>query len=176
MTIAPSPAGAPGPLERRVQRLTAAVAVLSVGLALSVLWRFIPQPDLNASRFLLRDSAGTWRGSLEMGYDGSPTMRLNDVRGRAMLYANVLPDGTPRFRLADSSGASRVVLEVYPDGTPHARLLGPTGRTGIHAWLRPSGQPGLDVRWGSVMRSFEIPDSSALAATKSPRDTKPRGH
>ena len=176
MTHASRPAVPAGPLERRVQRLTAAVAVLSVGLALSVLWHFVPQPESSASRFVLRDSAGNWRGGLEMNAKGEPTLRLNDARGRAMLYGVVRPDGTPRLRLGDSTGTSRIVLEMSPDGSPHARLLGANGRTGVHAWLEPGGRPALDVRWGSASRHVTLPDSTAARATESPRDAGPRGH
>jgi hypothetical protein len=175
MTNASHPAGPAGPLERRVQRLTAAVAVLAVGFALSVLWHFVPRPESNASRFILRDSAGNWRGGLEMNAQGEPTLRLNDARGRAMLYGVVRPDGTPRLRLGDSTGTSRVVLEMAPDGSAHAQMLGTNGRTGIHAWLGAGGRPELDVRWGSAMRHFTLPDSGAAPATESPRDTASRG-
>jgi hypothetical protein len=170
------PTGGPaGSLERRVQRLAAAVAVLAVGLALSLLWHFLPHPESNASRFILRDAAGTWRGGLEMSPDGNPTLRLNDARGRAMLYGLVQSDGTPRFRLSDSTGTSRIVLEVYPDGSPHAMLLGTNGRTGIHAWLGAGGQPSLDVRYGPASRHFDLRDSTAAPNARSPRDGASRG-
>lgn len=149
-----------GALERRVDRLTAAVAVLAVGFALAVVWALLPRPEVSASRFMLRDDAGRWHGALALDPEGRPTVRLNDPTGRAMLYGIVRADGTPRFRLADPSGRSRVVLEMSPDGSPHAQLLDENGRTGVHAWLDPGGRPSLDVRWGASVRHVTLPDSA----------------
>lgn len=157
----PNPAEPPaGPLERRVQRLTAAVAVLATGFALAVVWALVPRPEVSAARFMLRDAQGAWRGALALREDGSPTVRLNDANGRAMLYGVVLPDGTPRLRLGDSTGRSRVVLEVSPAGEPHAWLLDAKGRTGVHAWLAADGRPALDARWGTSSRHLTLPDST----------------
>lgn len=155
----------PVPLERRVQRLTAAVAALAVGLALAVLWALLPRPALEARAFVLRDVHGAWRGGLVMDPEGNPTLRLNDVNARAILYGVIRDDGTPRLRLSDSTGRSRIALEVFPDGTPHAQLLDANGRTGVHAWLDPDGRPVVDVRWGAAYRRFTLPDSTAAEAT-----------
>jgi hypothetical protein len=175
MTIpAPSPATAAS-LERRVERLTAAVAVLAVGLALSVLWHFVPRPQLDASRFILRGGKGAWRGSLEMDTSGNPVLRLNDANGRAMLYGVVIADGTTRLRLADTTGLSRVVFEVGTDRTPHAWLLDSGGRTGVHARLAADGQPIVELRRGARWRQFTLGDTAAAPETRSPRDGSSRG-
>jgi hypothetical protein len=149
-----------GTLERRVERLTAAVAVLAVGFALAVVWALVPRPEVNASRFMLRDGKGAWRGALAIREDGSPTVRLNDAKGRAILYGAVLPDGTPRFRLSDSTGQSRIVLEIWPTGLPHAQLLDANGRTGVDAWLEPDGRPEMNLRWGRTVRNLTLADST----------------
>jgi hypothetical protein len=147
-------------LERRVERLTAAVAVLATGFALAVVWVLVPRQELTASHFTLRDANGSRRGALEIRDDGSPIIRLNDVSGRAMLYGAVLPDGSPRFRLADSAGLSRVVLEIHPGGVPHAQLLDANGRTGVDAWLEADGRPELNLRWGRTARNLTLADST----------------
>lgn len=151
---------ADGALERRVDRLTAAVAVLSVGFALAVAWALAPRPEVAASRFMLRDGVGRWRGALALDPEGNPTVRLNDAEGRAMLYGIVRADGTPRLRLGDGAGRNRIVLELAADGSPRARLLDANGRTGVQAWLDPDGRPRLDVRWGASFRHFTLPDST----------------
>jgi len=151
---------AAGALERRVDRLTAAVAVLAVGFVLAVAWALMPRPEVNATRFMLRDGAGRWRGALALDPEGSPTVRLNDPDGRALLYGVVRSDGTPRLRLSDATGRSRIVLEIAVDGSPRAHLLDANGRTGVQAWLDPDGRPRLDVRWGSSFRHFTLPDST----------------
>jgi hypothetical protein len=172
MPIENPPASAADRLERQVQRLTAAVAVLGVGFALTVTWGLLPRPEVSASQFTLRDGAGTRRGALALREDGSPTVRLNNAAGRAILYGVVLPDGTPRFRLSDTTGQNRIVLEVTADGSAHARLLDPRGRTGVHAWLAPDGHPSLDVRWGAASRHVTLPDSTGgpESAHRAPRE------
>ena len=154
------PERAAGPLERRVERLTAAVAVLATGFALTVVWALVPREELTASHFTLRDAKGAWRGALEIRDDGSPIIRLNDSTGRAMLYGAVLPNGTPRFRLSDAEGRSRLVLEMWPGGVPHAQLLDANGRTGVDAWLEPDGRPELNLRWGKTVRNLTLADST----------------
>ena len=151
---------AAGSLERHVDRLTAAVAVLAIGYLLAIVWALSPRRELTSSHFTLRDAKGAWRGALELRDDGSPIIRLNDSTGRAMLYGAVLPDGTPRFRLADLEGRSRIVLEMQPGGVPHAQLLDENGRTGVDAWLEPDGRPELNVRWGRNIRNLTLPDST----------------
>lgn len=148
-------------LARRVERLTAAVAVLAVGLLLVVAWAVAPRPELDAERFLLRDGAGRFRGALALDEEGRPTVRLNDPSGRAMLYGVVRDDGTPRLRLGDAGGTSRLVLELEPDGTPHARLLDAAGRTAAHAWLDAEGRPAIEARRGAAVREITPPDSAA---------------
>jgi hypothetical protein len=155
-----APLRAAGALERRVDRLTAAVAVLAVGFALAVVWALLPRPELSAARFMLRDDVGRWRGALALDPEGNPTVRLNDPDGRALLYGVVRSDGTPRLRLSDASGRNRVVLEIAVDGSPRAHLLDADGRTGVQAWLEPDGRPRLDVRWGSSFRHVTLPDST----------------
>ncbi|MBK7367309.1 MAG: hypothetical protein IPJ04_05175 [Candidatus Eisenbacteria bacterium] len=133
-------------LERRVGRLSALVAVLAIGLAIAVAWHFVPRPALDASRFMLRDSVGTWRGALMLREDGSPVIRLNDERSRARLYGVVTPDGRPRLRLLDSTGVSRTVLELESDGTPSVRLSGADGHSLVHAGVDSSGSGWAEVR------------------------------
>lgn len=149
-----------GALARRIERLTAAVAVLAVGFALAVVWALAPRPEVTAARFMLRDGAGRWRGALALDDDGNPTVRLNDARGRAILYGLVRADGTPRLRLSDSTGRGRIVFEMAPDGSPHARLLDARGRTGVDARLGADGRPEMDVRWGATFRYVTLPDST----------------
>lgn len=148
-------------LARRVERLTAAVAVLAVGFALAVAWALAPRPELDAERFLLRDGEGRFRGALALDDEGRPTVRLNDPSGRAMLYGVVREDGTPRLRLGDAAGTSRLVLELEADGTPHARLLDAAGRTAAHAWLDADGRAAIEARRGATVRELTPPDSAA---------------
>ncbi len=133
-------------LEARLARWTAVTAMLAIALALSVVRWFVPQPALEASRFMLRDSAGTWRGALMMREDGSPVLRLNDEHARARLYGVVTPDGRPRLRLLDSTGTTRVVLELEDDGRPSVRLTDSTGHSAVHASLDSAGSGWAELR------------------------------
>ncbi len=157
---------APTRLERQVGRLAAVVAVLAVGFALAVTWALLPKPEVQASRFELRDARGQRRGALAIDPEGNPTLRLDDARGRAMLYGIVRADGTPRLRLADSTGTSRIVLEMDAGGEPHVQLLDRGGRTGAHAWIDGTGRPVLDVRWRGTRRRVTLPDSSGGRAPR----------
>ncbi len=149
-----------GALSRRLERLTAAVAALSVGFALAVVWALLPRTEVVARRFLLVDDGQHWRGALALDESASPTVRLNDVSGRAVLYGVIRPDGTPRLRLSDAGGRNRIVLEVGADGSPRVQLLDANGRTGVDARLAADGRPELDVRWGSEFRHLTLPDST----------------
>lgn len=140
-------------LERRTARLGALVAMLTLGLALSVARWFLPQPAVDASRFMLRDSTGAWRGALMLREDGSPVLRLNDERSRARLYGVVTPDGRPRLRLLDSTGVTRTVLELAADGTPSVRLTDSTGHTAVHAALDSAGSGWAEVHGTGGTRS-----------------------
>ncbi len=126
-------------LEARVARLGAVAAMLALGLALVTVRWFVPQPALEASRFMLRDSVGTWRGALMLREDGSPVIRLNDANSRARLYGVVTPDGRPRLRLLDSTGTTRSVLEMEENGTPALRLTDSTGHTAVRAGVDSAG-------------------------------------
>lgn len=152
-------------LERRVARLAALVAVLAIGLAIAVAWHFVPRPALDASRFMLRDSVGTWRGALMLREDGSPVIRLNDERSRARLYGVVTPDGRPRLRLLDSTGVSRTVLELASDGTPSVRLSGADGHSLVHAGVDSTGSGWAEVRGTGGARQVH-----AAKAGESPRN------
>lgn len=156
----PEPEARLAALARRVERLTAAIAVLAVGWLLAVAWALAPRPELDAERFLLRDGAGRFRGALALDDEGCPTVRLNDPSGRAMLYGVVRADGTPRLRLGDAGGVSRIVLELEADGTPHARLCDAAGRTAAHAWLDAEGRPAIEARRGAAVREITPPDSA----------------
>jgi hypothetical protein len=146
-------------LERRVQRLTAAVAVLAVGLALSITGHFLPHPQLDATAFVVRDAAGERRGTLGMDGAGNPELRLNDARGRAMLYGVVIKDGTTRLRLADTTGMSRLVFEVGDDRTPNVWLLDSHGREGLRVRVARENRPIIDMRWGGAWRQVTLNDS-----------------
>ncbi|MBI5170270.1 MAG: hypothetical protein HZA61_12350 [Candidatus Eisenbacteria bacterium] len=158
-----------GSLERRIARLTAACAVLAAGLAIAVAWHFVPRPALDASRFMLRDSVGTWRGALMLREDGSPVLRLNDERSRARLYGVVTPDGRPRLRLLDSTGVTRTVLELEPSGEPSVRLTGADGRSRVHAGIDSTGSGWAEVRGTGGVRSVHSAAGAPAPANKENR-------
>ncbi len=149
-------------LERRITRLTAIAAVLAVGFVLSVLWQLLPRPALEAQRFMLRDSIGTWRGALMMREDGCPVVRLNDARGKARLYGVVLPDGNPRLRFTDSTGVHRAILELEQHSLPQLSLLGPDGGLRARVAVDSAGRPTAELLWGGQRRmiSLEPPSES----------------
>lgn len=157
-------------LERRLERVMAISLLLGVGLALSIVWQFVPRPALDAQRFMLRDSTGTWRGALMLREDGSPVLRLNDAQARARLYGVITPDGRPRLRLTDSSGVHRIILEMNEEGEGHVRLSDSAGRARAQAWVDSLGRGWAELSWGARTEVFTVRDST----TSGPPATNPR--
>ena len=163
-------------LEHRARRLSAICALLGIAVVLLWAWNVAPRSALDAQRFMLRDSVGTWRGALMLREDGSPVVRLNDRNGRARLYGVVTPDGMPRLRLIDTSGVSRIVLELTANGEPSVRLADRRGSTRAQVNLDSTGAPWAQLRWGS--RSLSLSPADSIAGdpkTKGPRDRGPHG-
>jgi hypothetical protein len=136
------------------------VTVLGVGFALLLASHLTPRPQLDAERFVLRDSTRAFRGGLMIREDGSPVIRLNDADGRARLYGVVTPEGMPRLRLTDAAGHHRVVLELGADARPHAKWMDDSGRTRMHLWLDETGEPVWEMRGGAGTR-VERPAAAA---------------
>ncbi|MFN8588929.1 MAG: hypothetical protein U0704_14130 [Candidatus Eisenbacteria bacterium] len=149
-------------LERRTARLAAIAAMLALALALTIARFFVPQPALDASRFMLRDSIGTWRGALMLREDGSPVLRLNDARSRARFYAVVTPDGRPRVRLLDSTTTTRGVLELEADGSAALRLTDSAGHTAVRAGVDSTGSGWAELH-GRAGSRFETNGTPARA-------------
>lgn len=145
MPTSPTPDGRLALLERRVARQSALIGALAIGLGIAIAWQIAPRPALDASRFMLRDSSGVWRGALMLREDGSPVLRLNDANSRARLYGVVTPDGRPRLRLFDSTGVQRLVMELELDGRPHLRLANGEGSSRVHAWVDSAGTGWSEV-------------------------------
>lgn len=150
-------------LERQYRRLSAIAAVLAVGFALSLLVQLVPRPALDAQRFMLRDSVGTWRGAMMMREDGSPVLRLNDARGKARLYGIVLPDGNPRLRWTDSSGVHRAILELDQQSLPQLSLYSAEGRLRARVAVDAQGRPLAELVQGEQRRVIRLEDSLATA-------------
>ncbi len=145
-------------LERRIMRLSAIAAVLAVGFLLSVITQLLPRPAVDAQRFMLRDSVGTWRGALMMREDGSPVVRLNDSRGKARLYGVVLPDGNPRLRFTDSTGVHRAIIELEQHSFPQVSLLGADGKLRARVSVDSAGHPVAELRWMDRRRVISLGD------------------
>ncbi len=174
MTVPPaaSPESRLATLERRVARQSALIAALTVGLAVAFAWQLAPRPVVDASRFMLRDSTGRFRGGLMLREDGSPVVRLNDIESRPRLYGVVAADGRPRLRLYDSTGVQRLSLDLEEDGRPHVRLLAPDGTSRVHAWVDSAGAGWAEVARPGASRSVSAPGADADAA--SPKMKRPR--
>jgi hypothetical protein len=148
-------------LERRLRRVTAICAVLAVGFVLGLSSQLLPRPALDAQRFMLRDSIGTWRGALMMREDGSPVLRLNDARGKSRLYAVVLPDGNPRLRFTDSTGTHRAILELEQHSRPQLSLLGEDGRLRARVSVDSAGHAVAELVEGGQRRVITLDPPAA---------------
>jgi len=56
--------------------------------------------------------------NLMMQYDGHPSMRLIDKKGKVRLAAGILPNDSPAASWIDNSGKNRLRLALQPDGEP----------------------------------------------------------
>jgi len=126
-------------LERRVRRLLGLCILLGVGLLIEVAWIVAPQPDVVASRFLLRGPHGAPRGGLLLDEKGQPVVRLNNALGKPRVYGVVTADGRAHVWLADTSYRARIFLEVGPDGRTAAGLCDSLGAAVLRADLTSRG-------------------------------------
>ncbi len=133
-------------LERAIDRLRAVALTLSIGFVLLVAHQFTPRTQLDAQRFVLRDSAKVFRGALEMREDGAAVVRLNDANTRPRVYAMVTADGRPRFRLSDGDGIHRLQAELDPEQRIHLFLSDATGRSRLHLWVDRNGETSITRR------------------------------
>lgn len=147
-------------LERRLMRLSAIAAVLAVGFALSLGSQLLPRPAVEAQRFMLRDSAGGWRGALMMREDGCPVVRLNDTRGKARLYGVVMPDGNPRLRFTDSSGVHRAILELEQHSLPQLSLYARDGGLRARVSVDSAGRPEAELFRSGVRHTILLDDTA----------------
>ncbi|MEO7987328.1 MAG: hypothetical protein ABI766_12415 [Gemmatimonadales bacterium] len=79
--------------------------------------------------FLLRDSRGQIRATLNMNEKGAAQLALQDGTGRQRLRLSVLSDGSSGAAFVDSTGASRIVMGLLPDETSTIVLADHAGKT-----------------------------------------------
>lgn len=156
----------PTVLARAIDRLRATVVVLAAGLGLLVAQQFTPRPQLEAQRFVLRDSGRVFRGALEMRDDGGAAIRLNDADSRPRLYALVMPDGRPRVRLTDAAGHHRLQAEVDAVERVHLDFADSAGRSRLHVRLDASGEPL--ITWRDSLGAHALAWPPGAPSTKRP--------
>lgn len=135
---------------RSVKRLTA--VLFFVIIALVVTGIAVPRnvaKNIDAERFVLRDSNGQMRASLAFATKGVPALKFYDVNGNVAVVVGVVSDGgpmmafhkdgkprawlrgggqNPAFTLHDNMGDIRAILELdSKSGEPSLRLVNDKG-------------------------------------------------
>lgn len=131
-------------LEAKVRWLTALTTFLVLAFAGLLLWEFLPRTvQVEANRFVLRDTR--WGRRAELGFrdDGSPALRLLNPAGRTRLALYLSPDGAGTLRMADTQGTERVRLGLTPAGDPLIALADAGGESGVHAAVDAAGRPTI---------------------------------
>lgn len=154
----------PARVAQALDRVRGLVGVLAVGFLLLLAHQLTPKRQLDAQRFVLRDSARVYRGAMEVREDGAAIVRLNDGDARPRLYGMVPRDGRPRLRLTDGSGMHRMQLELDASGDPALRLADASGSPRLHLWLDEHGQPW--VQWEDSSSSRRIGAAEPLEPAK----------
>lgn len=130
-------------LRRRIRwsMILGGVAVVVGGLALTGVVGAGQGETVMAGRYLLVDSAGNRRASLEVG-NGGPALLLRGADGsRLALDAG---EGGPGVYLQDAAGSTRVQISLR-EGQPAVSLLDDTGRP---RWIGAvTGRGNAVVRW-----------------------------
>jgi hypothetical protein len=136
-------------LHRQVRWLTAVCVFLTLGLVLTIAYRFLPvQPEVAANRFVLVDEHGRVRGRFGLWRDDSPLFQLNGPDGREWLLMVASADGATEFRILDSLHVHRVFIRSGRDGWPELRLSGPDAQSRVRLTTGPLGV-------GRIVRSDE---------------------
>jgi len=150
-----------------IDRLRGLVGVLAVGFVLLLAQQLTPRPQLEAQRFVLRDSARVFRGALETREDGASVIRLNDGSGRPRLYGMVPREGRPRLRFTDDTGMHRMQLELDADDRPVMRLADVHGTPRLHLWIDDAGQPWVQWEDSTTQRRVGVAEP-LLPPTREP--------
>ncbi len=133
-------------LERENRRLKIAGAVLLLALAaVGVMGQVLPKAVpkvVEAERFVLRDTRGRTRATLDAEGSGTLALSLYDQNGKIRASLAVEADGTPRLDLVDQNGKQRVALNVVKDASALV-LADQNGKGRISLTVLPGGRPDL---------------------------------
>lgn len=144
-SIQPSPASPDmlARLEARVGRLTALTTFLTLGLVGVLLWEFLPRSaQVEANRFVLRDSHWVRRAELGFLDDGSPALKFVHPGGRTRLALQLSPDFGGVLRMNDAH-SERLRLYLSAAGDPMLALRTADGEPGVIAGVEPTGRPTI---------------------------------
>jgi hypothetical protein len=140
---------------------------------------------IEAREFLLRDAAGTVRGSWSAAADGSMRLVFQAPGSKAGLALSVLGGGASGITVRDSAGRSRAVLGLLPDQTVSLLFADENGTTRTVLSLVRGGSSlvfadrsgsakaalGLDARGTGTFTLRDRSGASLLEADQTEEDT-----
>lgn len=133
--IAPTDASMPcvlarlGHLERLCRRLTAALVLLLVGLAVAGLaGAMAPVRAVVGTEFVLVDAKGERRAVIDTGKDGTQ-FAIMDAGGTGRLILSITDAGDAAVALFGKGGPKNyAMLTMDPDGKPGLEMVDPRGK------------------------------------------------
>lgn len=167
---------------RRQARRARHLAAAGLGLA-ALAWLAAAAParadEVEATRFLLKDTRGRVRGEWSAGTD-SVQLDLRDPRGKTLLglrledegatslrleerrndrgaaEITVGKDGSALLQLRSSGGLGGAFLSAEPGGAPRLNLLAQGGQPAVRAGVDREGDPGLWLFDGDARQRMRV--------------------
>jgi hypothetical protein len=86
------------------------------------------QKTVTAERFVMIDSGGKQRGTLQVSESGMATLALTDASGMDRVELRVAAEGSAGLGLFDRTGHELAVFGAGADGHSGVRIFGPQGK------------------------------------------------
>lgn len=132
---------------RRMKRIVALAAL--IGGSLLLMGQAKPSRTVEAESFLLRDSQGGLRATLDMWHE-APMLRLYDKSGVARAWLSVMGNGEPGLTFYDAAGNQMVMLSAVKDGAGLWLNRGAPKTLSFEEAIRQKGGIGLSAMNGGA--------------------------
>jgi hypothetical protein len=100
---------------------------------------------ITAEKFVMVDSGGKQRGTMQVSEDGMATVSLNDADGRDRAELRVGPEGSAGLGFFDQNGHELAVFGEGTDGHSGIKIFGSQGREVAALGSLPTGESALTL-------------------------------
>jgi len=147
-------------LERQHARLrrTCAVVLLAAVCLVGAGWSAAEKSVLEATRYVVRDSAGKARAELGVSDDHSAALILRDQSERGRVWVGLSAAGAPRLEFRDADGQPVITLEATTQEQLVLQLHSRASSSSARLQVPASGDPELylERRYGDATRGCRI--------------------